>query len=460
MTTLRAIPDRQQETRTILKISLPLTAAYMAEMGMVITDMIIVGRLGSNELAAVGLAGDWFWVLLLIGMGLISIVGVIAAQHYGAGNRQGVLDAAEQGMIAATVASVPVMICVWYLGPVLSLAGQDPDVVRLITIYSRILTFAVLPALWFAVLRNYVTALARSSAIGSITVAALALNLGLNYTLVYGKFGLPALGVAGAGLGTTAVNWLMLAALVWHMRTSGEFGRFRPRIIPRRVDRVLLREIFSLGIPISMTQFLNGAMFTVAAVAVGIISAATLAAQQIVYSVIYLALTASAALGDAVRVRVAYGIGLGSPLAARRSAYISFYLAAATTLIAALVLWLIPEVLVGIFLDVSDPENANVVSLSVGMSVYGGMFLLLDGILIVCANALRGLRDTRSPLWISLAGYWLVGLGTGLWLCFPLRFGADGLWWGLVLGVAFSNLLMFWRFAQRIRGAELLSAAR
>lgn len=427
---------------------------------MVITDMIIVGRLGSNELAAVGLAGDWFWVLLLIGMGVISIVGVIAAQNYGSGNRQGVLDACEQGMIAATLASVPVMLAVWYLGPVLALAGQDPDVVRLITGYSRVLTFAVLPALWFAVLRNYVTALARSSAIGAITVAALVLNLALNYTLVYGKFGLPALGVVGAGFGTTIVNWIMLGALVWHMRRSTEFGKFRPKIVPRHIDRKLLREIFALGIPISMTQFLNGAMFTVAAVAVGVISAATLAAQQIVYSVIYLALTASAALGDAVRVRVAYGIGLGSPKAARRSAYISFYLAALTTFVAALVLWLFPEALVGVFLDINDAANASVVSLSISLSVYGGMFLLLDGILLVCANALRGLRDTRSPLWISLAGYWLVGLGSGLWLCFPMQFGADGLWWGLVVGVAFSNVLMFWRFAWQIRGVQAALPAR
>ena len=189
------IPTRRQETATILGISLPLTAAYVAEMGMVITDMIIVGRLGSNELAAVGLAGDWFWVLLLIGMGVISIVGVIAAQNLGEGNKRGVIEAGEQGMIAATITSIPVMLCVWYLGPVLGWARQDPEIVQHITDYSRILTWAVIPALWFVVLRNYITALAKSAAVGWITLAALGLNAALNYTLVYGKFGFPALGV-------------------------------------------------------------------------------------------------------------------------------------------------------------------------------------------------------------------------------------------------------------------------
>ncbi|HEX7719085.1 MAG TPA: MATE family efflux transporter, partial [Woeseiaceae bacterium] len=126
----------QREARTLFAISLPLMAAYLAEMGMMITDMIIVGRLGSAELAAVGLTADWVYVLLLIGMGTVSIVGVLAAQSLGAGDRQGAADAVGQGMIAATVMSIPVMAAVWYLGPALALARQDPEIVRLITEYS------------------------------------------------------------------------------------------------------------------------------------------------------------------------------------------------------------------------------------------------------------------------------------------------------------------------------------
>jgi MATE family multidrug resistance protein len=444
----------RQETRTILGISLPLTAAYVAEMGMVITDMIIVGRLGSNELAAVGLAGDWFWVLLLIGMGAISIVGVIAAQNLGAGNRQGVIEASEQGMIAAIITSIPIILCVWYLGPVLGLAKQDADIVLLITDYSRVLTWAVAPALWFVCLRNYVTALARSAAIGWITVSALGLNVILNYTLVYGKFGFPALGVVGAGTGTAIVNWIMLGALIIHVLKSRHLDGFRPHIVPRHINHALLREIFKLGLPISITQFLNGAMFTVAAVVVGIIGAATLAAQQIVYSVIYLALTASAALGDAVRVRVAYGIGLRSVDASLLSSNISFGLAGLTTLLAALVLWIMPDTLVGVFLNISNPDNEAVLRISVGLSGYAGLFILLDGVLMVVANAIRGLRDTKSPLWISLAGYWIVGLGSGVWLCIQEGYGADGLWWGLIAGVLFSNILMYWRFTRRLSDAR------
>ena len=447
---MSAVPSRQEETRTILGISIPLTAAYVAEMGMIITDMIIVGKLGANELAAVGLAGDWFWVLLLIGMGVISIVGVFAAQSYGAGDKKGVIEAGEQGMIAATIASVPVILCTWYLGPVLDWARQPPEIVALITDYCRIIAWAVWPALWFVVLRNYTTALAHSAAVGWITIAALGLNIPFNITLVYGMFGFPAMGVSGAALGTTIVNWLMFFALMWHVKRSRRFAEYQFPMLPRRINVPLLREFFRLGIPISATQFLNGAMFTVAAVVVGIIGAATLAAQQIVYSVIYLALSAAAALGEAVRVRVAYGIGRRSAIAARQSATISFVITAITTTTASLILWLFPDFLVGIFLDTGDPENEIVRSIAVGLSVYAGMFLLLDGVLMVASNAVRGTRDTRSPLWISMAGYWAVGLGSGVILCYPLEYGAIGLWWGLVAGVLFSNVLMFRKFGQRM----------
>lgn len=444
----------RRELRTVTGISVPLVTAYLAEMGMMITDMIIVGRLGSDELAAVGLTADWFYVLLLIGMGTVSMVGVLAAHSLGAGHRQGVVDAAEQGLVAATIMSLPVMLGVWYLGPALALAKQDAEIVRLVTAYAHPLTLGVLPVLWFTVLRNYITALARAQVIMVITAGALLLNLALNYTLVYGKFGMPALGVVGAGIGTTIVNWAIFGVLSAHVLLSRPYATWRFRLLPATIKPEVLRDIFVLGLPITGAQLLGGGMFTVAAVLVGMLGADLLAAQQIVYTVIYIALSASLAIGDAVRVRVAYGIGSGSVAAARRSAVIGLAMAGAVTAAASLALWLAPGLIVSIFLDTSDVANASVLLLAVGLSVYAGMFQLFDGVLIVMANALRGLRDTRSPMWIVLSGYWVVGIGIGSILCFPLGYGAAGLWWGLVLGPIVGLGLMTARFRRRLAEAQ------
>ncbi|MEL7043484.1 MAG: MATE family efflux transporter [Pseudomonadota bacterium] len=432
----------RNEGRTLLHIAVPLTAAYIAEMGMVITDMIIVGRLGSNELAAVGLAGDLFWVFLLIGMGVVSIVGVLAAQSLGEGNAAKTAAAGEQGLIAATLTSLPIMLAVWFMGPVLSYARQDPEVVRLVTDYSRVLTLAVVPAMWFVALRNFVTALARSAIIGWITLGALLLNLGLNYALVFGIAGLPPLGVVGAGIGTSVVNWIMFATLLRHVTRAPQFETYRLKLPPRRVDRRLLGELFGLGTPVALTQILNGAMFSAAAVLVGSIGAATLAAQQVIYAVLYIALSAASGFADAVRVRVAYFTGLGDLVTARLSVRLAATLTALVTALACLVLWFQPRLLVGVFLDPADSEKQEVLTIAISLSAAAGVFTLLDGVQMILANALRGLRDTRTPLWIALVGYWLVGLGSGVLLCFGFGYGAEGLWWGLAAGVVVCNLLL------------------
>lgn len=448
-------PDRRTETRTILSISMPLMAAYLAEMGMMITDMIIVGRLGSNELAAVGLTADWFYVLLLIGMGVISIVGVLVAQNYGSGNDRGVRDAAEQGLIVATVCSIPVMAAIWFLASALQHAGQDPDVIRLIADYSRPLALSVVPALWYVVLRNYVTALVRASGIMAITFCALFLNLALNYTLVFGHFGMPALGVVGAALGTSIVNWLMFVVLAVHVARSPHFARFRPSLLPRHVDLPLCREIISLGLPITGAQMLAGTMFTVAAIVVGSLGPEILAAQMIIYSMIYVGLSIAVAFGDALRVRVAYGIGIGSVHAARQSASIATYIGTLFILGATLILWLVPEFLVGVFLNIDEAANTGVLAIAIGLSFYAGLFQLVDGVLIIFSNGLRGLRDTRSPLWISIFGYWVVGLAPGMWLCLYTDIAAPGMWLGLIAGAVVALLLMIFRLRSQFHVAEL-----
>jgi MATE family multidrug resistance protein len=134
----------------------------------------------------------------------------------------------------------------------------------------------------------------------------------------------------------------------------------------------------------------------------------------------------------------------------RMSARLAFMMAALTTLAATSLVWLAPEALVSVFLEGGEADNQLVLETALALSGAAGLFLLLDGTQLVIANTIRGLRDTRSPLWISLAGYWLVGLGSGIVLCFPLGYGAHGLWWGLVAGVVLCNLLLYRRFRQHV----------
>lgn len=446
-------PTRRSERRSLLAISGPLIAAYLVEMAMLIIDMMIVGHLGSTELAAVGLAGDWFYVLLLIGMGTVSMVAVLVAHARGTGDMRGAGSAVEQGLLVATLFSVPIMLATWYLGPLLALAGQDPGVVAAVGPYARALAPAVPPILWFTVLRNYVTAIEKPMVIFTLSVAALILNAGLNYALVFGRFGLPALGVFGAGLGTTIVSWLMFVAMVLHIRGTADRPDIRWSRALVGVEPVLFREIVTLGLPVAGAQLLSGGMFTVAAVLVGLLSATELAAQQIVYTVVYVSLSVAAGLGDAVRVRVAFGMGRDSPPAARQAAEITLRMGIAVLGVAALLLWLLPEAIVRLFLNMDEDESVAVLGAAVSFAVAAGLFQALIGLQIIAANAMRGLRDTRTPMFYAVLGYWILGLGSGTVACFALGLGSTGLWWGMTAGVAVSSTLMVLSFFRRVAAA-------
>lgn len=451
------LPSAAEESRALGGISGPLIAAYLAEMGMMITDMIMVGRLGNIELAAVGLASDWFYVLLLLGMGVISIVAVLVAQARGEDDEAAIGNVVRQGIIVSVVLSVPIMALSWYLAPLLSLTGQDPAVIVSIDEYMRPAAFGTLPVLLFTVLRNFTTALERAFSIFPITVAALILNVGSNYVLIFGHFGFPALGVAGAGISTACVSWLMFAAIAAQVVLQTEFRFHRVFSHPGRFDMPVLREIVTLGTPVAGAQLLTGGMFTVAAVLVGSIGAAELAAQQILYTLIYFGLSVAAGLGDAVRVRVAYSMGRRSPAAARQAARITFTASGIALLAVSAPLWLFPAAIVSLFLDMKVAENIPVLSVALTVAAIAGVFHLFCGLQIIVANALRGLKDTAAPMWYAAIGYWIVGLGSAVVLCFVLDGGVPGLWWGLTVGGMASSTMLLVRFMRRtakeLRGA-------
>ena len=217
------LPSRKAETGILLKIALPLAGAYLAEFAMFLTSRIVVGRLGYQELAAVGLAGELAFELLIILMGLLSVVGVLVAQAEGAGHKADAGQVARQGFLVATALGLPATLLVWHLDKLLGVIGQDLEVVALTGPYLKALSGTILPVLWFAVLRNFVAALARTGAIMVINLGALGLNLLLTFGLVEGAFGLPALGVAGAGWATTIVHWMMLVALFTYAYRTPNF---------------------------------------------------------------------------------------------------------------------------------------------------------------------------------------------------------------------------------------------
>ena len=440
------MPRPGVELAIVLKIALPLIAAYLAEFAMFLTTKAVVGRLGYHELAAVGLAADLTFETLVVFMGLLSVVGVLVAQAEGAGRKPEAGNAVRQGCLLALGLGMPSMVLVWHLDSLMVWTGQDARVVELAVPYLHAIAWSILPVLWFAVLRSFVAALARTTVVMVISVFAVGLNYVLTLGLVYGRFGLPELGLAGAGWATTVVSWAMFATLVIHCYRTPilrGYGLFRGRF---RFKPAACREIMCLGLPVAGLVAIEAGLFMAVAILSGVLGAENLAAYEVLMGWVGLPFVIALGLAEAAMVQVAYGIGRGSPAAARQSGILSMI--AGVSVLAALIVIPIglPEAIINVFLDPADPGYEEVSALTVKLLVIVAIFQVFDGLQAIAARALRGLRDAIVPLWLAGFGYWVLGIGGGGLLTFPLGFGAHGLWWGMALGLTVTGSLLTWRF--------------
>ncbi|MGI9463556.1 MAG: MATE family efflux transporter [Aestuariivirgaceae bacterium] len=439
---------RRAEAKILLQIALPLIAAYLAELAMFLTTKIVVGRLGYLELAAVGIAGHLTFEVLVVLMGLLSIVGVLVAQSEGAGDKHQAGLAVRQGMLVSLALGLPATLVVWNLGIVLELTHQDPKVIELAKPYLHALAGSVLPVLWFSVLRIFVSAIARTGIIMAITVSAVALNYLLTVGLVYGAAGLPVLGLAGAGWATTIVSWLMFFALVAYMFwTPGlrGYGIFFDRL---RVDMAMCAEIIRLGLPVAGLVALEAGLFMAVSILSGVIGAKTLATYEIVVGWIGIPFVIALGLAEATMVRVAYGIGRDSLVTARDAGMLGLGLGIAALSALTIVPLAFPGEIVLFFIRPDDAAYAEISALAVRLLIIAAVFQVFDGLQAVASRALRGLKDTVVPLWLAGFGYWVLGIGGGSLLAFPLQLAGTGLWLGLACGLITTGTLLAWRFVR------------
>ncbi|MBL09207.1 MAG: hypothetical protein CL402_01600 [Acidiferrobacteraceae bacterium] len=446
------------ETVTLIRIALPLSAAYLAEFSMFVTTKMVVGKLGYMELAAVGIAGHLSFEVLVILMGLLSIVGVLCAQAEGAGNKKQAGLAVRQGFFVCLLLGIPATILVWHLDSILGLTNQDSNILELTAPYLRGLSGFVLPVLFFAVLRNFISALARPKAVMVITGIAVLVNYLLTLWLVHGGWGMPPLGLFGAGLATSVVSWLMFFVLLWYVYRTADLRGYEVFAERWKLDIPICKEIMILGLPVAGLVFLEVGMFATASILSGVISAETLAAFEIVMAWAGIPFVIALGVAEATMVRVAHGVGSNRLDTARKSGIIGMFIGVSILVVMMIIPLGFATYIIDIFIAPSDPGFIAVSLLSIEFLFIAAIFQVFDGLQAISARALRGLKDSVTPLWIAGFGYWILGIGFGSWLAFWRNFGGAGLWWGLAMGLTATGLLLTFRFLQLSKRLELKSS--
>lgn len=436
----------------LLVIAGPLMLAQVAQNGMSFVDTVIVGRLGGERLAGMALGAVVFNMTYLLNMALVMSASPLVAQAIGAGDRPRAAMVARHGLILALVLALPAVAVAYLAGPLLQHVGQEAGVVADATEYLRAVCLGLIGAIVMVAMRGYLEGQGDTRPIMVVAMSGVALNVGLNEVLIFGRLGLPALGLAGAGYATAITYTLMASSLIgyvrWRYAHESVFSGFS------RLDGGLFRELLTVGWPIALTLGFEVGLFSAATVVMGIFGDAPLAGHQVAMQSVSLAFMVPLAIGVATGVRVGQAVGRRDLVGVRRAGWTGIVLAGSFMLLTATAFLTAPRTVVGIYLDLDLAANAPVIAYAVMFLALGGVFQVFDGIQVAAVGALRGLKDTRVPMFMTLLAYWLIGMPVGLLCAFTFGFGPRGMWFGLVTSLVVAAALLTRRFWWRTRPAR------
>ncbi len=438
--------SRRAEAARLLRLAAPVVVAYLGTVAMGVVDTIMVGRLGAGALAAVALANTWTFGLVIVALGAARALDPIVAQAHGAGDRRTVGLGFSLGLSMGMLLAPPVMVALAFAEPALSLLGQPRELLPPAGAYCRALIWGVPGLLGFAVCRQYMQALGRMRPGTVAVILANFVNAGLNWVLIFGKLGAPALGALGSGYATAVSQWFMFGAMLWLGRDSvrGHWLGWRERLAWRSLGRVL-----GMGSSLGFQTGLEVWAFHAAGLMIGSLGAVPLAAHAIAMNLATFSFMVPAGLSAAAATRVGHLVG--ARLAWGRTARVAVALGIGVMVVPAVAFVLAPRVLVGVY-----TSDAAVIALAAILLPLAGTFQLFDGTQVVAFGVLRGAGDIHVPSAANMVGYWLVGLPVGWLLGFRLDQGAPGVWIGLVLSLAVIALLLLGRIAWVLRRARFV----
>jgi multidrug resistance protein, MATE family len=434
------------------RLAAPLVGGQLAYLGMNFLDTVMAGRLSAAALASVALGASlWSTVhLFLIGLllALPAFVSDLDGQRTAAA-RERVGPLARQALWVALGASGACIVALWSVAPLLRGVGVGEELIPTVVAYLRALSWGI-PA-WgvYLVLRFLSEGLSLTRPTLYFGLLGLPLNALANLGLMYGRFGLPALGAVGCGYATAAVWWLQVTALVLYVARHDGYRDLDLFRRPERPRREAVGALLAVGLPIAFSLLMEGGLFTAAALTVGSLGTVPMAGHQVALNFAALLYMIPLGVSMALSVRVGNAVGARDPAAVRFRAQVGIGLAMLCQLVSATLLLLLPERIASVYTD--DPAVAAV---AVSLLGYAALFQLSDGLQVSSAAALRGLKDTRIPmLWTALA-YWCLGLPLGWWLGLKRGLGAPGVWVGLIVGLSAAAVLLAARLVRVTRRLE------
>jgi len=432
----------REETRGLLRLAGPLIVNNLSIAGMQFADAVMAGRLGAESLAAVAVGASVWFFGFVICLGILMAISPIAARHFGAGNPELIGRYTRQGMYLGTAFGLLLILLAQVtVGPLLAQVGVDESF-RDLTVGYVLAIIPGAPAIFiFLALRFTTEGIGFTRPIMFTSILSLVCNVFLNYVLMFGHFGAPALGVVGCGLASAITMWVIMGSLATYMIVS---PRHKPLKIFSRVAPLrptVLKEILILGVPIAITITAEAGLFNAVSILMGTRGAAIAAAHQIAINFAATMFMVPLALSSAITIRVGHALGAGNAPAARFGGVLGILICAGFMAVSATFLLIFRDAVVGLYTN-----DESVTSIAISLLLMAAIFQVADGVQIGAAGALRGYKDTRVPMVINTFAYWVLAFPLAYMAAVTFQSPPSYVWGGFVIGLTVAAILLAWRY--------------
>lgn len=450
--------NRQDQPTTLrgelaanLRLAWPLALANVLQMAVHAIDVLFVAQLGQQALAAATLGISYYWLVNYGLVGVVSAVSPFVASELGRRTNplREVRRSMRMAMWLAVAGGTLGMGLAALGGQFFRLTGQDAQIAPQAAAFLALISLSMIPTQLATALRIFVSVMGRPIFATFITGIAIIVNAAANYAFVFGNLGAPELGLLGSALASVITSVVTLCAYVVAIQTNRRMRRYHLFGNWWRPEWQRLREMLRIGTPIALTLMAEAGLFAGAAFLMGRIGAAELAAHSIALQIASFTFQVAYGVSQAATIRVGYYYGAGDHAGIARAGRAALTIALAFMSTAALVLFAFPLTFLAIYIDAAEPANAGLLAIGIQYLFVAAAFQIFDGTQAVASGLLRGLRDTRAPMLIAIAGYWAIGfvLAAGLGFASPL--GGLGVWIGLAAGLVVVALLLVWRWSHR-----------
>jgi len=439
-----------------MRLSLPLIASQLMYGLSGFISTVMIAHLGKNALAANVIVWGVFIALILFFIGILNAVSIMVAQSYGAKDEHGIQQATSQGIVLGILFTIPMIAALWIAPEILYWTGQNPAVIKIAIPYFHSFAWGLLPLNVLIVFEQFLIGISRTRLVLIMSLLEVPMEIFFFYIFIFGKFGMPKLGAPGVGYGFSVAITILTVLVGLFLTFSPLTKTYNLLTSCWKLNKKYLFELIRVGFPLGGMYSIEVALFAVIALMMGKFGQDMLAAHQIAYQCFAFTLTVVFGISTGATVRVGHEVGRNNRDGVKLAAYVNMGIGFFVMLILAIMYIGFPNLLIGIDINIHAAKYKMIVQYATTFLLVAGILQLTDCFRLISVGALRGLKDTKVPMYISFISFWVLAFPAAYFLAFPLHFKGAGIWWGLEIGLAIGALILVVRFVRLVERVDLV----